>query len=232
MNEDVARRLVAVNQAFYDRFAASFAASRSEPAPGFARLLDYISVGAAVLDVGCSDGRLARFLNQHGVLARYTGVDFSAPLLASVEPALGRFERRDLSRPNCLSGLGQYDLVACLSTLQHIPGHAHRVRLVSEMRDCLRTGGYVALANWQFTAHERQRRKVRPWSTIGLEDAEVESGDYLLSWQRGGAGLRYVALLDAPATALLAAAAGLRIVEQYRSDGREGDLNLYTILAR
>ena len=59
----------------------------------------------------------------------------------------------------------------------------------------------------------------------------MEPGDFLLSWQRGGSGLRYVALIDEEATRRLATAAGLRIVDQYRRDGHEGDLNLYTVLA-
>ncbi len=95
----------------------------------------------------------------------------------------------------------------------------------------LAPGGRVALANWQFTASERQRRKIRPWSEAGITAADVEEGDYLLSWQRGGYGLRYVALLDESETRRLAAAAGLRVVESFRSDGREGELNLYTVLA-
>ena len=89
----------------------------------------------------------------------------------------------------------------------------------------------VALANWQFAASERQRRKIRPWAEAQIDAADLEAGDYLLSWQRGGSGLRYVALLDEGETQRLAGAAGLRVVEQFHSDGREGDLNLYTILA-
>ena len=54
---------------------------------------------------------------------------------------------------------------------------------------------------------------------------------YLLSWHRGGYGLRYVALLDEAETQRLADAAGLRVVAQFYSDGREGNLNLYTLLA-
>ena len=78
---------------------------------------------------------------------------------------------------------------------------------------------------------ERQRRKIQLWSAAGLEASDAEAGDYLLSWQRGGRGLRYVALVDEEATRRLAAGAGLDVVAQFRSDGREGDLNLYTILA-
>ena len=78
---------------------------------------------------------------------------------------------------------------------------------------------------------DRQRRKIRPWSEVDIDPALVEAGDYLLSWERGGAGRRYVAHLDESATGELAAAAGLRILDTFLSDGREGDLNLYAIMA-
>ena len=40
-----------------------------------------------------------------------------------------------------------------------------------------------------------------------------------------------LAYLDEAATGELAAAAGLTILDHFLSDGREGDLNLYTIMA-
>ena len=231
MDETTVRRLVALNEEFYSQFAAPFAASRREPQPGYARLLAYLPAGRPrLLDVGCGEGRFGRFLLAAGVAADYVGVDFSAALLAGND-APGVRLQRDLSRPAALADVGRFDLVVCLSTLQHIPGDDNRARLLAEMGGCLAPGGHVALANWQFMGSARQRRKLRPWAEAGLDTAQLEEGDYLLSWQRGGQGRRYVALLDEAATARLAAAAGLRLVEQYRSDGREGDLNLYTILA-
>lgn len=231
MDEALVRRLVALNEAFYGRFAAPFAASRAEASPGFARLLAYVPDGRPrVLDVGCGDGRLGRFLTAGGRTVDYTGVDFSADLLAAAAVP-GRYVQRDLSRAGCLDDLGQFELVVCLSTLQHIPGRDNRARLLGELAARQAPDGHIALANWQFTGSERQRRKIRPWSEAQIAAADVEQGDYLLSWQRGGYGLRYVALLDEVETERLAVAAGLRVVEQFYSDGREGNLNLYAILA-
>ena len=231
MDETTVRRLVALNEAFYARFAAPFAASRAAPQPGYERLLDYVpGQGWRVLDVGCGEGRFLRFLRAQGVDVDYTGVDF-APALLALGNASGRLVQRDLSRPGALADLGRFDLVVCFSTLQHIPGRANRARLVAGMGACLSPGAHLALANWQFVDSERQRRKIQPWSAAGIETSEVEAGDYLLSWQRGGRGLRYVALVDGDETQRLAAEAGLRVVAQFRSDGREGNLNLYTILA-
>jgi hypothetical protein len=53
-----------------------------------------------------------------------------------------------------------------------------------------------------------------------------------LSWRRNGRGLRYVHLVDQQETTWLAKQADLLILDEYLSDGKEGNLNLYTILAK
>ncbi|HEX6385321.1 MAG TPA: methyltransferase domain-containing protein [Anaerolineae bacterium] len=232
MREEVVEKLLALNRDFYNKLAEPFARSREEPQPGFYRLLDELpQPSPRVLDVGCGEGRYGRFLNEHQAVAAYTGVDFSAGLLARAESRVpGRFIQRDLSQPGCLEGLGNFDVIACLATLQHIPGRANRRRLLQDMKAHLAPDGRIFLSTWQFLDSPRQRRKVVDWSQVGLTAAEVEPNDYLLTWQRGGTGLRYVCLIAADETAALAGESGLTILNHFRSDGREGDLNLYTVL--
>lgn len=232
MEAKIVARLLALNERFYAAMAGPFADSRRHPQPGYERLLSYLPAGARrLLDVGCGHGRWGQFLLARGAIQEYVGVDFNPTLLAqAAERTGGEFYRRDLSRPNCLADLGEFEAVACLSVAQHIPGRANRLRLLAEMGERLGEGGRLFLANWQFAGSPRQRRKIVAWSAVGLSDEDVEPGDYLLSWRRGGEGLRYAALIDAQETARLAADAGLVVVDQFRSDGREGNLNLYTIL--
>ena len=230
MDESTRRALIALNAAFYERLAAPFSQSRAMPQPGYARLAPYFPKEEfALLDVGCGNGRFARYLREQGVRFVYAGVDYSEPLLAEARQ-YGFCYRCDLGQAD-LAALGQFDLIVSLSTVQHIPGRAMRERLIRQMRDHLRPDGAIILANWQFLESPRQRRKIQPWTAAGIAPDAVEDGDYLLSWDRGDYGLRYVALIDVAATQQLVEAAGLRIVEQFRSDGREGDLNLYTVLA-
>ena len=92
--------------------------------------------------------------------------------------------------------------------------------------------GRLILSTWQFLNSERQRRKIRDWSEIGLRDADVEANDYLLTWQRGGFSYRYACMIDEAETAELARACGLDIMAQFHSDGQEGDLSLYTVMAQ
>lgn len=231
MDDRVVRVLVQLNRDFYHQFGVSFAESRITPPPGYLKILSGLSPENThnVLDIGCGDGRFSRFMFDHGLSAPYTGVDFSDSLLSLSTSQAGRFICRDLSEPDCLAGLGSFDLIVCFSTLQHIPGHRNRLRLLQEMRDHLDPAGRLILANWQFLDSDRQKRKVRDWAEIGLSSTDVEPTDFLLSWQRGGFGYRYVAYLPEGYTLNLAESAHLKIIDQFLSDGREGNLNLYTV---
>ncbi len=232
MDDSLVRKLVELNTEFYARFADPFAASRSTPQPGFARLLEYLpNTPFSVLDVGCGNGRFGRFLHDAGLLRSYVGVDVTPALMAKIVEFEGELFVRDISLPDSLQGLGKFDLVVCLATLQHIPGQSNRLRLVHELATHLEPTGLLVLSNWQFLNSSRQRRKIRPWSLVGIEQAQLEPNDFLLSWERGGNGVRYVAHLDDKTTEEMAKLAELHLVNQFTSDGREGNLNLYTILA-
>lgn len=232
MDDQLVRRLVDLNTQFYNNLAAPFAASRAAPQPGYLQILDCLPMRPlAVLDVGCGNGRFGRFLREAGLLQSYTGVDGSSALLSQINDLEGQFFIRDISLANSLDGLSEYDVIACLATLQHIPGQENRQRLLYEMSNHLKPAGHLVLSNWQFLHNPRQRRKIRPWSDVGIDPLNLEANDYLISWERGGSGVRYVSFLNEEAVATMAAEAELRVVKQFKSDGREGDLNLYTILA-
>jgi tRNA (uracil-5-)-methyltransferase TRM9 len=238
MEEEIERRLLALNRSFYERLALPFAQTRERAQPGFARLLEYMPQPCSrVLDVGCGEGRFGRFLSARGFTGSYLGLDFSEALLVRAATALpetfdSAFLVRDLAGHAALSGLGGFDLIVCLAVLQHIPGRENRVRLMREMAQHLAPGGHVFLSTWQFMDSERQRRKLVRWQDAGLDPERMEPGDHLLSWQSGGYGYRYVAHIDATETHRLVSTAGLGMVAQFRSDGREGNLNLYTVMAK
>jgi len=233
MKDETAARLLKINRAFYAQFAAPFANSRSTPQPGFVNLLENLPAPCQqVLDVGCGNGRFGRYLQSEHFALRYSGVDFTEELLAlAARDVKGNYYRRDISQPGFLGGIGKFDLIVCLATMQHIPGRVNRNDMLREMRNHLKEDGRIFLSNWQFLESSRQRRKIRDWADVNLSEEDVEKGDYLLSWQREGSGLRYVCAIDAEETAVLVRHSGLRQIAQFRSDGREGNLNLYTVLA-
>jgi 2-polyprenyl-3-methyl-5-hydroxy-6-metoxy-1,4-benzoquinol methylase len=238
MEDEVRQTLIKINREFYDQFARPFAESRAKPQPGFFHLLEHILPEyESLLDVGCGEGRFGRFLLANELALQYTGVDFTEKLVqyaraghAGTSGLRGTFLVKDLGEPECLEGLGKFDVIVCLATLQHIPGQRQRSQLLIEMGAHLAENGRLLLSNWQFLSSDRQQRKIMDWSEAGLSKEDVDANDYLLSWQREGLGFRYVAQLEEAAIENLASVAGLRIIDQFRCDGREGNLNLYTIL--
>ena len=93
----------------------------------------------------------------------------------------------------------------------------------------MQPGSLFVHSNWQFLRSQRLRQRIQPWERIGLQDADVEPGDYLLDWRQGGVGLRYTHHFSEPELARLAGEAGFTVIESFTSDGKSGDLSLYQI---
>ncbi|HOT90512.1 MAG TPA: class I SAM-dependent methyltransferase [Anaerolineae bacterium] len=232
MREEVVHLLNDLNRKFYADLAAAFAASRGETEPGLERILAQVNPGAWVLDLGCGQGRVAAMLPAD---CHYVGMDFSTEMLAQFEPkgtsATVRFVVGDLldsEWPILVAGV--YDWIIMRAVLQHIAGIAQRREVLKRAAGLLAPSGRLLLANWQFLDVERLQRRLLPWTVIGLTEADVEPGDYLLDWQREGYGIRYVHLVDEAETLHLAAHAGLQVETLFRADGHHNNLTLYAVL--
>lgn len=243
MNDDVRAQLLALNRQFYAAVGEEFDRTRQSLPTGMVQLAQLLRRDRQlrVLDAGCGNGRFARALVQAGVAADYLGIDADEQLLALAEEqtrdlanVTAAFRPVDLAAPGwaaAVTGAGPFDAVVCLAVLHHFPGYDLRQRLVSDLAGLLAPSGVLALSTWQFLAAERFTGKLEPWATIGLTVDDVEPGDALLPWNQGVHALRYVHHLDLAEIETLAAPAQLRVVESFRADGKEGNLNLFTILA-
>jgi 2-polyprenyl-3-methyl-5-hydroxy-6-metoxy-1,4-benzoquinol methylase len=242
MSDGVVQRLLDLNRRFYEKFASAFDETRGPQQAGLLSLVQrlHLASGASVLDVGCGNGRLAQLLDDLGLPLRYVGVDGSAGLLAAarrntatLQHVQVSFLQLDVTKSDWTDRLPDagFDCVTLLAVLHHIPGWRLRLDLLRSLKPLLDPGGLLALSTWQFLNSDRLRRKIVPWQALGLGPAQVEAGDYLLDWKRGGTGLRYCHHADRAELAALAAESGWHLLDSFRADGREGDLNLFALLA-
>ncbi len=241
MDRDAVERLLALNREFYATFAGPFATSRSTADPALTSILPYLPHRASVLDVGCGNGRLALLLDRERPGAAYVGVD-AVPELVEVARARTEqltaitvsFRVADVSRPGWSEAFhgALFDCGVALAILHHIPSFDLRAQVLREIASTLRAGGCVILSTWQFLESERMRRKIVPWTEVGVAEEHLDPGDYLLDWKRGGRGLRYCHLVDGSEVKRLAAESGLRVRETFRAGGREGNLSLFAILVQ
>lgn len=102
--------------------------------------------GKAAIDFGCGTGRSTRFLRRLGFDT--VGVDISAEMIAMAR-RLDPEGTYVLIDDGDLSGLDRhaYDLALAVFTFDNIPGEDHRVRLLGELRDRLKSGGVIVLVD-------------------------------------------------------------------------------------
>jgi tRNA (uracil-5-)-methyltransferase TRM9 len=236
MDERICARLLRLNREFYQTFAPSFSETRRRLQPGVQRILDALPRQVSVLDLGCGNGELARRLTARGHAGSYVGLDAS-PALVDVarqdQPhPRAHFEEADLADP-AWSAIPEapFDRIFAFATLHHLPGDALRRRVVQAMRALLAEDGRAAVSVWHFLASERLQARVVPWDAIGLREQDVEPGDHLMDWRRGGYGLRYVHHFSREELADLARRGGFSVEETFHSDGQGGKLGLYQVWA-
>ncbi len=203
---------------------------------GVLKILERIPPESSLLDLGCGNGKVLLQLAENGFKGSYLGADFSLGLLEwadgdKPEGIQAGFLELDLTAPSWadLLPLASYDVICCFATLHHIPSLEIRTRLCQNIRSALADDGILYLSVWQFIKSERLRKKILPWHTVGIRDDQVDKGDYLLDWQRGGSGTRYVHLYDSEELLQLAEESGFKIIETFDSDGEGGNLGLYQV---
>ena len=254
MDRSTTRRLLALNAGFYEEFGTHFAATRHSLNPGILRALDGRGRFGTVLDLGCGDGRVGRYLAQFESVARYIGIDGSASLLEQAAKSGGlptdhQLLRIDLAVADWMDRLysgiqgprfdaverppldtGQkpsFDTVLSFAFLHHLPGSRRRQRLLEQLAELAHPGARLVVSVWQPSRSSRLRNRILPWSELGLDGADLEPGDLLLDWRRGGRALRYVHEFGEDELIDLCTRAGWTPTESYLSDGQEKNLGLY-----
>lgn len=249
MRPAIQARLLELNRDFYATVATEFDRTRQGLPAGMLALAEQLlarrqlmhpTENFRILDLGCGNGRFARALSQCGVACDYIGADADPQLLAqateqtqNLPGVSAEFQQIDLAAANWatqFSVRSGFDAVVCLAVLHHFPGWSLRQRLIAEMMSMAKPQGILALSTWQFLAADRFVEKQAPWESIGLTSADVEPGDALLPWNQGVQALRYVHQLDIAEIQTMANAEGLEIIDSFRADGKEGNLNLFVIL--
>jgi SAM-dependent methyltransferase len=204
--------LISLNRDFYNTFAQDFSESRETIHEGIKRSLASLDL-SRVIDVGCGDGRVSRLLPSTSF---YVGADFSQKLIGRAATH-GLYVLADLSSPLPFAP-HSFSAAVCYAALHHLP---NRLSPLISMASLLKPDGRIVISVWQFIHLERFRKKVKQ---------NLGNGDYLLSWERGGHGVRYVHQVTEEEIKRLAAEANLLVEELFYADGKTGDLSLYAIL--
>ncbi len=208
--------------------------------------MEQLPIEANLVDLGCGNGELAAQLIRRGQCGVYLGVDFSSDLLAKAEEVVQseaenklhilfrQLNLTEVDRLNDIAAKAQpVSALLSFATLHHIPGINQRLKILKEIARILSESRepepLFIHSEWQFLNSERLTARIVPWEVIGLTKDQLETGDYLLDWRRGGTGLRYVHHFNQDELVSLADQAGFDVLESFLSDGENSKLGLYQV---
>jgi SAM-dependent methyltransferase len=131
----------------YNQFAPYFSRSRAYNWPDVASVASKLPQGACVLDLGCGNARLIDVLPKD---TKYTGIDFSAGLLAEAKKLHPKsdFVEADITGPKAWRKLGKFDAIFCVAVFHHIPTQKQQLYLLGQIKGHLKTGGVTYITAW------------------------------------------------------------------------------------
>lgn len=106
--------------------------------------------GASLVDVGCGDGSVLRYLKEKGNVSRATGVDVSDVALAKAREGGIATVRADIADPAARASIPDADYLIMFEVLEHLPDSE---ACLSEMLHKSRRGVFFSFPNTGFYAH-------------------------------------------------------------------------------
>lgn len=226
----------------YTSLARDFAQSRPIVQPGWQNLQELkLPEHFTVLDIGCANARLYPYLQMlFPERFDYTGLDNSVELLALAKAE--NYPQAELISFDLTGPVAEFsqlfvdqtfDLVTVYATWHHIPKLQHRLGLLHSIARLVKDNGYLHMSFWQFGEFNRYHRKIGfDPALVGMRDADLEPGDYIMNWERGGTAYRFchwVRREELEKYNQLLTEHDLHKVMSYRADGKEGNQNQYVL---
>lgn len=146
MEREYAKYILNKTKEDYSLIADDFSRTRSFAWDELKLLVQYITPGDKVLDLGCGNGRLLQIFEDQDI--EYIGIDNSEKLIkiAKEKYPQKNFQVADaLNLPfpdNC------FDKIYSVAVLHHIPSIEFRLQFLKEAKRTLRPGGLLALTVW------------------------------------------------------------------------------------
>lgn len=250
-DETIAKTIDAVNRRFYQVHHSAFNTTRQHGWPGWKKVMDAIETSPdRVLDIGCGNGRFARFLDNekhpHSPPKYYLGLDANEELLSYASACTLTYQTR--WRPwtwthgsvndEAPANGQRFDLVVAFGVLHHVYGRARRADFIRWCAQHVAPGGHLVISAWDFGRHARFINKTQPADVVlketGIDLTHLEANDHFLGFGVDALPLRYCHWVSDNEASELMASMGQQGFPDARTRRIEDldDLNRYWIWQR
>jgi len=241
MTTDTQKKLNQINIDFYQQTATHFDKTRQYAWKGWTNISNIIKYNfnepLNVLDIGCGNGRFAKFLHKEShKINSYLGIDQNNSLLTFANQNFNspkiHFETANLLKVDYKNKYNkQYNLITLFGVMHHIPSFKKRVELITDLYQILKPNGILAISFWDFMTNDRIKSKIVPWNTLNINQDEIETNDYLLDWKRGTNAIRYCHFTDDDEIEKIIQSVNANDIKQFYADGKSEKLNRYLVFS-
>ncbi len=243
MDEITIKKLNKINLDFYKTTAKDFNESRQYFWDGWKSLVKYLAHfnQLKLLDLGCGNARFFQFISKEfpNVNIEYLGVDSNQELLNFANENYENMEDKknisfELQKTDIVTSLikkkdfllkNDFDLIVSFGVFHHIPSYDLRLKLLELMKSKLADDGLIIISLWQFMEFERFKRKI-------VDNTQKETNDFIVDWKKGKEANRFCHFVDENEQNMLIIDSNLELVDTFRADGKEGNVNTYLVLKK
>jgi tRNA (uracil-5-)-methyltransferase TRM9 len=176
MEQAYADHILAAVVQGYNTIARHFAQTRQAPWAEFNELTPLLPEPCHLLDVGCANGRLLPWLRQQCTQLEYTGVDNADELLKIARQNFPDHTFVSASMLQLPFPDEQFNIVACVAALQHLPSVTYREQAMRELWRVTQPGGKLFMLNWDLYQSKFAPDLVQP-------PAQCDPGDIFIPWK-------------------------------------------------
>ncbi len=140
-----------MNNSEYDAFAADFSATRKNSWPEFELLFPLLKKQDRLLDLGCGNGRLRKFLDEKIIpVGNYFGLDLSEELL---KIARQNYPQDHFFRGNFAQKLPfgdeNFEIITAIASFHHLLNKKDQDSFLEESWRVLKPHGKIFLTTWK-----------------------------------------------------------------------------------
>lgn len=185
MKEATARKILRSVSDSYNIIANEFSDTRQYAWEEFKSFKPYLFEGAEIVDLGCGNGRLIKFLDQYflGQKYNYLGIDNSTALLkhaAKNHPEKVFLPGDQLSIP--LSE-NQADLLFNIAAFHHIPSANLRLESLYEISRVLKPNGLLIMTVWNLWQMKYWKANLWAWLRSLVTFGDFAPNDLFIPWK-------------------------------------------------
>ncbi len=187
MKSKAAEKILQELESGYDLIAEKFSETRAFMWQDLEFVKNIVKPESRVLDFGCGNGRLAKFLG--GNFSEYVGVDISQKLIEIAQknnrqfgPRVRFFKMDPLSEKLPLKE-NYFDVIFSIAVFHHFPSTEYRLQRAKELYRALRPGGKLTISVWNLWQRRFWKYHLTSFWNKLFGDSKLDWKDFYLPFK-------------------------------------------------